>query len=321
MSHHNNSIGMSRHNSVESVEPSSSSTSSNSSSCSHLSESSSEEEDEDDLRSSLNQHVDPSKFLSRMTPKTVRQQPGGSFVMGDPKGQFLKVFKTRAKYFKGLCSIPEDRTTPSRIFLDAARARTGRSTWNNLDGHGHHDGEDEEEPVFHRSPVSFANGYRPAHPVSLGHQRDIVAEGVTFSGEDTTATLDMVLQTAAEKAAVQVTEMPSVITPPLQPDRPEKEKYHDEFWRRKTSCGSHITSNIIIINNNNNKDNIGILSSNSSTSMKTRNGASASNNHPIACYWWSLLSIISFMMRCFLLVLFLALVLLILVLTSHQEKG
>lgn len=58
-----------------------------------------------------------------------------------------------------LCSIPEDRNMAPTLFLVPRRRRTKR----------YEDDEDsayeEDEPIYHRSPVSLENGYRPSNTI------------------------------------------------------------------------------------------------------------------------------------------------------------
>ena len=83
----------------------------------------------------------------------------------DDKSSFKKSPSKRskgvAKTVRGswsLCSIPEDRNMPPALFLVPRRHRVRC-----------YDDEDsayeDDEPIFHRSPVSLENGYRPSSAV------------------------------------------------------------------------------------------------------------------------------------------------------------
>ena len=58
-----------------------------------------------------------------------------------------------------LCSIPEDRNMAPTLFLVPRRRRTKRYEEDEDSAY------EEDEPIYHRSPVSLENGYRPSNTV------------------------------------------------------------------------------------------------------------------------------------------------------------
>ena len=190
---------MSRHNSVESVDStrsssqSSSGTSSSASSNSSFASEDSSDEEEENLISILkketmsNSNVPTSKNSAAASNQSVRPALPKSLSTGSSLSSVgdqihhkrVKPGKMKAKSFKSLCSIPEDRQTPiTRLNFHCSPELWRRDQ--ELQSHHPYYNQPpspssatsdfdldftgvplEEEPIFHRSPVSLANGYRP----------------------------------------------------------------------------------------------------------------------------------------------------------------
>ena len=85
-----------------------------------------------------------------------------------------------------LCSIPEDRNMAPALFLVPRRRSTKRYDEEEDSAY------EDDEPIFHRSPVSIENGYRPSNTIyelrfikgpSCGHEDELETDA---SSEETT---------------------------------------------------------------------------------------------------------------------------------------